>query len=539
MPVALTVDGQIYFVDLPALIVGGFRPAEGPGAGWVAVDYELDTFAGVGLATGADSPASELILDLGLTGRHRLHFAHNPAVRAWLDGDPGYCQIPGNSHDIREYAFPAADLTGRRLHLAPVRGTDHTDNLTLFYIRAEPCHDAPPHRRNLVATNDGHGVFCAGLDSPRDLYRHLFPFADSDFFRIAWGLYGGGPLTMRPGSRFDDLEARLNPAGFFHERDRIYAESLQRMRTAGADPLAVVRAATREYGLELHYYMRMAAFYGPFPKVSWTTRFFTQHPEWRCRDEFGQTVNMISYAWPQVQDYVLGFFSELLDYDPDGLCLAFNRGLPPMICEEPVLEAYRRRHGRTPRLPEEVDTPELLTVRHDLLAGFVERVQRLVASRGKTLSCIAPRDFERSRRLGLDLEVLLKRGLVQSAMIGAGHGDDPELNAELAPLCRLRALGTPLYAGGSAVRAHGCAWVPNDLPARARQMAAILDAGLDGGFFWDAEHMIGTDWEAMRRFGDRTILDRIARGEWPASTSRKTRRLSDLVVGRYNPWHAY
>ena len=67
----------------------------------------------------------------------------------------------------------------------------------------------------------------------------------------------------------------------------------------------------------------------------------------------------------------------------------------------------------------------------------------------------------------------------------------------------------------------------------------ILDAGFDGGYLWDAESMIGYDWEAMRRFGDRAMLDRIIRGEWPASTERDTLAIHDLVLDRYNPWNAY
>ena len=127
--------------------------------------------------------------------------------------------------------------------------------------------------------------------------------------------------------------------------------------------------------MELHFYHRMSAFYGPFPHVGANKKFFLAHPEWRCRDEFGQTLNFMSYAYPQVQDYVLAYFDELLDYDPEGLCLAFNRGLPLMICEEPVIEAYRKKYGHAPRLPEEVDTPELQAVKAELLADFVARAR--------------------------------------------------------------------------------------------------------------------------------------------------------------------
>ena len=50
---------------------------------------------------------------------------------------------------------------------------------------------------------------------------------------------------------------------------------------------------------------------------------------------------------------------------------------------------------------------------------------------------------------------------------------------------------------------------------------------------------MGHEWETMRRFGDRAVLDRVVRGEWPPPPAHETLSIHDLVVGRYNPWHAY
>lgn len=244
-------------------------------------------------------------------------------------------------------------------------------------------------------------------------------------------------MTMRPDTKYGESPLRPDKDNYY-ERDWIFNESLRRFRDANIDPLNVVRQATRECGLELHFYPRMLAFYGCFPHVSWTTEFFKTHPQCRCFDEFGKPVNIMSYAYPQVQEHLLGFYRELLEYDPDGICLAFNRGLPLMICEEPVLAAYESKYHRRPILPEEVDSPEMLTVRHELLADFVERVNHLLEERGKELSCIVPRNFERNRIFGLDIELLARRGAVKTVMVGAGHGDTPDLSPNLAPVIKFK-----------------------------------------------------------------------------------------------------
>lgn len=525
-----------FFLNLPALVVGGFKSASGPGTGWCDFEYELEIGAGRGLFTGACSPAGELVLDLGLSGWHVLHFGHNPALRVSLDGDAGYCQLPGNPSEVSDHALPPADFTGRRLHIAPAHDSAAPRESTVFYLRAEPC-GRPAGKRNLIATNDGHGVFYHGVDAPRDIWRHVYPFRNSDFFRMIWGLYGGSTYTMRPDTRTG--ENPLHPeAACYRPGDFEFSRSLAKLQAAGADPLAVVRQATREYSLELHYYSRVAAFFGPFPHLFKTARFFTEHPEWHCRDEFGRPIKFISYAFPQVQDHLLAFFDELLDYEPDGICLAFNRGLPLMCCEAPVIEAYRRQHGRAPRLPEEIESPEMLQVRYEILAGYVERVARLVERRGKALSAIVPRNFDRNLRFGLDAELLVRRGLFESVMVGAGHGDVPGMDLDLEPVKALKKLGALIYAGGSNVNAHGGAW-NRPLPERARHMANILDAGLDGGWFWDAETIGGYEWQALRSFGDRALLDSITAGTWPPPRRHETRAIDGHVIGRYNPWNAY
>lgn len=193
------------------------------------------------------------------------------------------------------------------------------------------------------------------------------------------------------------------------KRHGFFNHSLQNIIREGFDPLLLIRENSEEIGLELHFYFRVGAFYRPFPLHGTTSKFFVDNPQWHCVDEYGEKVKRISYSFPEVQNIILEYFEELLQYNPDGICLAFNRSLPLMICEQPVIEAFERAYGRKPKLPEDVDSPEMLSIRHKLLSDFVGRVHNLVSSRGKVLSCIISRDLERNLVFGLDIEMLVKR----------------------------------------------------------------------------------------------------------------------------------
>ena len=528
-----------YFSRLPDYLVGENQLADVPGDGWTPFCYELKDFSGTGLYTGARSPAGEITLDLGLTGWQRISLAHNPAVRIRLEGETGYCELAGDPYAVREVSLPPLDFANcRRLQIAPVRSSAKSEPVTLFFLKSESCVPASGEDKKLIATNDGHDIFSFGVDRPEDLYRHLYPFRNSDFFRMVWGLYGGAIKTMNPNSEFGESPL-YNDKLCYYEDDYRFCQSLQRFREMKIDPLNVVRQATREYGLELHLYSRMAAFYGPFPHLGWNSRFFTDNPQWHCRDEFGRKINFISYAYPQVQERLLAFYRELLEYDPDGICLAFNRGLPLMVCEEPVLAAYEKKYHRRPRLPEEADTPELLAVRHELLAEFVGRVSNLLEKHGKELSCIVPRNFEYNRLFGLDAELLARRGLVKTMMVGSGHRDQALSNYRIDEVKALQAPGVRIYLGGSDGGSPGMAWEPGNLQARATQMKNILDNGLDGGWFWDAEGAAGYDWKFIQQFGNASVLNRLIADSVQQPPVHETRAIHDLQVSRYNPNHAY
>ncbi|MCM8822185.1 MAG: hypothetical protein NC831_05160 [Candidatus Omnitrophica bacterium] len=526
------------FSNLPSLICDSFKPAECPGDGWISFDYTLDDFSGKGLATGAYSKAGELVLELKLCGWHKIYVAFNPEIRIWLDGDKGYYQVKGSPHDVRDYFCFEADFTGKKLHIAPVRSAFSNKEIIIFYIRAVESSRSDS-KRNLIATNDGHCLFWNGMDSYRDLYKYILPLENSDFFRIIWGVYGGGLINVKE-SRFADRLPWPDSACFY-QNSWVFNRSLENLIKEGIDPLGLVRQITKEIGLELHFYFRVAAFYRPFPLHCCTLSFFAKNPQWHCIDEYGNRVRRISYAFKEVQDVICGYLNELLDYDPEGICLAFNRGLPLMICEKPVIEAFKKRYGRNPRLPEECDSPQMLSVRHNLLADFVERVYKLVFSRGKVLSCIVPRDFDRNLVFGLDIEMLASRSYFESILVGAGHKDDPEVNTDLEPVKKLKVAGTKIFPGGSGVNAHGGAWKPFDTVARASFMAKILDSGFDGAYFWDINQIVesGTEWEIIRQFGHREILDKIKEKKMPAVRYHQTKKIYDLTVDRYNPWNAY
>lgn len=528
-----------FLTDLPARVTGGFTPARGVGEGWIPVAWETADRKGVGLAAGCRSGAQELTLDLGLSGPHVVHLALGActALRAWLDGETGYREFltQHGGSGAQECRLHTADLTGRRLRIAP-KDDCQAKEAFLVYIRAEPCSTPHHSARNLVATNDGFSwVALNGLASARDVSRYFTPFRDSDFGLMLWGPEGADVTGCHATTIGTPANTDVRHA--FRECDRNHARQFAALLERKEDLLAAAVSNAREVGMRIHFYIRMEAFKAPFPwEHTFTSRFYEEHPEWRCRDESGEEVARMSYAFAGVQDHMLAYFEELLAYHPDGLCFAFNRGLPMMIAEEPVLAEFERQQGRRPRLPEEIDSEGMIAARTALMTGFFERVKALLDSRGMALSCIVKPDEGFNRTCGLDLEALTERGLFETICVHSGgfHAEQSQIHQSLF-WRRLvdsgRARICPNGWGGSYDHAEAARFLRD----------TVLGRGFAGGFFWDTENLFGNpyNWHVVRQGGTPEALDGIIAGKVPSPTITPFTRINGVKLGRYSPMASY
>jgi len=286
-----------------------------------------------------------------------------------------------------------------------------------------------------------------------------------------------------------------------------------------------------DIGIEVQFYIRVEAFQCPFPlDGTYTSRFWAEHPQWWCRDEFGRPVQRMSYAFREVQDHMLAYFAELLEFNPAGLSLAFNRSLPMMICEQPVIDEFRRRHGREPRLPEEVDSPELVKVRQDILAGFLERVRSLLDPRKKSLSAIVDGNAVDFELMGMDLSAMVRKGMFESVHVTAPCADSPYW------MKMLKQAQTKIYPSmGGAIKP----WAHREFAAEA--LKTIHAPGFAGAFCWDVETVFENpyNWQTARRLGSREYLTATAEGRIAPPLLRPVTEMRGVRVDRYFPWKSY
>jgi hypothetical protein len=522
-----------WITNIPDRIVGGFSAAQGIGDGWVDWSWQTEDRQGLGIATGGATEAETLTIDLDLSGPHRLFLGLGPysTLRARLDGMEGHRLIrTEHGGGLESCELWVEDMTDKNLHVCnePRFYWGHNVAPFLAYVRAVP--DARPHqnRRNIVGTEDG-GSWMAlyGYDGPADMAARYQALRDSDVGRMLVSP-GGADFTISPHTEHGTFWDTGTTHAARHI-DRQKARGLRTIAKRGDNPMAIAAETMRDLGIEFHFYIRVEAFAGSGRQQhEKRSDFFEAHPEWRCRDEHGDEIWRLSYAYPGVQDHMLAYFEELLRYEPDGLCLAMNRSLPMVLFEEPVLEEFQRRHGRRPDLPRETHTPEMLEVRHDLLEGFIRRLHELYGSGQRALSFIAAGDEDTFRQFGVDAQRLAESGYFRD--IYGVNACDPFWQ-------KIQADGrTNVYPDG---RVWGPAHDHREIAQYTRD--EIFGNGFPGVFFWDIqiEHLNPYDWHVVRRLGTPEFVRDVAEGRVSPPPIDELKYINGVKLGPYNPNRSY
>jgi hypothetical protein len=340
-----------------------------------------------------------------------------------------------------------------RLHLRPTtraRFLAVPVTLLLGLAAALPAAEAPPPRHGtklVIVNDDGFSAFFSGRYKNADDLRHqVASYADTSVAVFEWCITSGSRVN------FPTPAAELISTGvtdFGRRGDQLAAETLRRLAAAGTDTLAVVAQACRANGLLCYASMRMNGDYAASPKDDSLTRqfnsdFWRAHPEFRVRGPKGEDRTKLSYAYPEVRAFKLALLRDAATRAIDGINLDFLRHPPFFGFEEPMVAAFREKHGVDPR-PLPATDPRWGPVRAEFMTAFLRDTRQLLdaagAKHGRRLGLSARIDHREYAVLGCDLATWLKEGLLDYLVVGQRTLGGYEF--DLAPFVQLaREAGT-------------------------------------------------------------------------------------------------
>ena len=416
---------------------------------WKVIPYATQAFAGRSLSAYAETGAPTVSLPLETTGWHAVYVGvgtvtngiaeTNNVVRAKLSGDDVFRRMSNHQHvrsgqdrrdSIEEVFLTVADLEDQSVEIAQAA----FQPAAVMYVKLVPltddevaawqAGDRTEATRPLIATFDGHSWIWPYRPRIAAHLKETFEgFQHSDFTKW-WFQVLGADLVCYP-TKVGTVPG-METEDFFRWEYKEYVDSLKALFAAGVNPLQVACDAAREQGVEFHIMIRPGAWQGTAAlDETFSSRFFREHPEWRCVDRDGTPTFYMSYAVPEVRQQILDVLREALAVKPDGVGFLFHRGLPLMLWEDAFCEQFQQAYGEDARSVTEND-PRIAALRGKIMTGFLRQVRDLLdevqqdlrLEKPLTISVATFSKESDNQKYGLAVEQWIDQQLVSDIAVG-------------------------------------------------------------------------------------------------------------------------
>ena len=522
---------------------------------WKVISYEMGKVAGSMVWASDETGAPELTLRMGAQGWHAVYLglaapsglARQALVR--LSRDPAFvprCRVAGQ---IEEVFFKVADLTGQSLHVAQQCDSEPRA-CGLAYVKLVPLTEqeaqaiqterADTSRRRLVASIDGFSFIYGRRPTSRmALLQEVEAYRHSDFGTLMLQM-GGSDMVNYPSEVGQMIGQHLDD--FPRPGDRRYAEAIGELARKGINPTKTLIEGAHDVGMAVHVCIRPGAWVHTEPMSDFfTSRFYSEHPQWRCVDREGNDVARMSLAVPEVRAHLVAVLREAVRFGADGANVIFVRGVPYVMFEKPFCDLFVGRHGTDPKGLKD-DDARIQALRCELLTTFMREIRQMLdeeaarqGGRRLALSAFVLGNEADNVRFGMDVRLWAQEGLVDllCPMRAGGSRAQGYDMAFFGDVCKARRVR---------VAPALIAWRLPGLDAVLQQAADLYGEGADGLTFWDANSVaaLTPHWSVVSRLGHVAELrERLAEGPPGAVTMRLHRVGRFIVDGPHNPNWGY
>ncbi len=428
---------EVLFTDLESAAIEKERISRTRGENtWEAVEYETEKYSGVMLIAAQEAKPEEITIPLGLHGWYHIYLGliklNGPMYTYFkLDSDVAFSGISTRkdgkdgaawaSYEIaNEIFWKSACLSGDRLHIIhPQMCLQQMSGV--LWIRCVEMSPAEIEAHLQSRQERGPYKIHAHIDSG--------PFGRSlktpDEALAIMQYLQGTDVTMcsqECALEYSEYCDEASSEGYMGLRavDRIRNQSYVEFEKIRKESYRRMIDYCRSIDVRLHavWRMQLSSFQFPCTYPTFRMRFADEHPEFAIQTREGRTINVLSFAYPEVREFTIGVLLDLYRQGFDGVTLLWIRG-NSFGFEEPVLkriaEKYNGLDGR--RLPM---ADERL---HGVWCEFMNEFMRdlrtaLDAEAEKTgrarcnvhnLTMYTP---ELSRQMGLDVETWAKEGWI-------------------------------------------------------------------------------------------------------------------------------
>ena len=397
---------------------------------WLVERGRYGASSGTLVSTSADQEVPELSLDPGVSGWHdvrvRMYHPARPeryGVRVGAGSDRGLRML---RPELASEAFETLSLGPRNLTGASIRVDGSYANCYLDAVELVPCDPPrarPPAEKELCGICD----FPVAVDDYRPI-KHgaaecVRVHAEAGFTTVFWRAFGVC-------CEFPSKIGQTRTPEWDGDARMCIGRHLEKY-----DVLGAAAEEARACGLKVLGWMRISnEFSAPTGHFSATTPFHLAHPEMRQLNADGSPRPRLSFAYPEVRQYLCSIGREILERGVDGLMIDVLRHPPMAIFDQPLVDGFIRETGEDPRKMPGDGSEAWLRYRATAFTSLLRDFRAAMDSSGfpdKPIYVRAMPEPWRLLRDGCDVDAWLSEGLVDT-FIAESHWHPSHL--DLAPV---------------------------------------------------------------------------------------------------------
>lgn len=203
-------------------------------------------------------------------------------------------------------------------------------------------------------------------------------------------------------STFVDITPSVHCSGIY-SFEEIFKKYLARSEKIGVPLYATER-------------MSVANFHFPINCPTLHNSFVSDNPQLHCKNRDGSDTLICSYAYSQVQDFVISRMIKMVKLGFKGISMILHRGIHVGF-EAPVIERFKTLYPNTdPRLLP-VSDKRLHSVWCEIMTEFIRKLRKTldsISGEHIMLNAITDYGLESAKNFGLDIEQWAREGLIDS-----------------------------------------------------------------------------------------------------------------------------
>ena len=420
------------FLNLPSIVKNKeVISSEFEKNSWRSMEYKTSLGEGQLLITTIDGNPQPIVLDMKLSGWQKLYVGifHlesyiqlNNYSYIKLSDDDDYTPIKFMSKGMpkhwktteyfQEIFWKCADVTGQKIVVAKPEVVSPSFS-GIAWIRCEEMspEEISRYQKSLNKTNK-----CVQMHIDVDCFADDISLEKQENFAKL-------SMLKNTAADFCSLEYSMLFEEYAKAPDeRMFLDVTQRDYNSGKYTIEEVFEKfllwSEKNGVPLYATERMsvATFHFPLNRATNRIAFAINNKQFHCKNRDLTDVAVCSYAYHEVQDYVLNRMIKMVKMGFKGISMILHRGIHVGF-EEPVIKHFKELYPDVDPFRLPISDERLHSVWCEIMTGFMRRLRKTldgISDERIALNAITDYGLESAKNTGLDIEQWAKEGLIDS-----------------------------------------------------------------------------------------------------------------------------